>query len=113
MSSTLSTVDQVSGKAFDFVVLGGGTAGLVVAARLSEDPEKEVLVLEAGDAHLDDPVTGEFFTVADVDRRFPTRKLTNSPVDLPGMFAKCLGNPEYDWQFTTVCIGAVADVGID
>jgi len=41
---------------FDYVVVGGGTAGAIVAARLSEDPDTRVCLIEAGpsDVGMDD-----------------------------------------------------------
>lgn len=39
----------------DYLIIGGGTSGLVVANRLSEDSGVEVLVLEAGDDLTADP----------------------------------------------------------
>jgi len=37
---------------FDYAVVGGGTAGAVVAARLSEDPSRQVCLIEAGPSDL-------------------------------------------------------------
>ncbi|KAI3319227.1 hypothetical protein HD806DRAFT_525815 [Xylariaceae sp. AK1471] len=40
---------------FDFVIAGGGTAGIALATRLSELVDQTVLVVEAGLDHSDDP----------------------------------------------------------
>jgi choline dehydrogenase-like flavoprotein len=62
---------------YDFIVVRGGTAGLVVAARLSEDSATHVLVLEAGDDHLEDP-----------------------RVAIPALYSSLHGT-EADWAFVT------------
>lgn len=38
----------INGQTFDYVIAGGGLAGMVLAGRLSEDPGRRVLVIEAG-----------------------------------------------------------------
>lgn len=52
--SNVSSIDKVSDKSFDYIIVGGGTSGLTLAARLSEDPTQSVLVLESGSANLND-----------------------------------------------------------
>ncbi|XP_064613325.1 L-sorbose 1-dehydrogenase-like [Liolophura sinensis] len=63
---------------YDFVIVGGGACGCVLAARLSEDPNRTVLLLEAG---------GDDREVSDiaVPIRAPQLQLT-----------------EYDWQYKGV-----------
>ena len=44
-------------ESFDYVVLGGGSAGCVAAGELAQDPNVRVLVLEAGPAAEAHPET--------------------------------------------------------
>ncbi|KAL9114928.1 MAG: hypothetical protein Q9227_001171 [Pyrenula ochraceoflavens] len=46
---------QVNSTHFDYIILGGGTAGLVLASRLSEDSAVSVAVVEAGNYERSNP----------------------------------------------------------
>lgn len=52
-------------REFDFVIVGGGTAGLTVANRLSELPDITVAIIEAGDSVFNNPavINPDDFTV--------------------------------------------------
>lgn len=68
-----------SSESFDFIIIGGGTAGLVLANRLSTDPKVSVLIVEAGSERLQDP-----------------------KIITPGLATTLYDDPDYDWSFDTV-----------
>ncbi|MFD0484211.1 GMC family oxidoreductase [Kineococcus sp. GCM10028916] len=81
---------------FDYVVAGGGTAGCVVAARLSEDPDVTVCVLEAGPSDVDDPnvlVLADWMHLLDsgYDWDYPVEPQENGNSFLRHARAKVLG----------------------
>lgn len=71
--------EEFAATTFDYIVVGGGLCGLVVAARLSEDPNITVGVIEAGEYAQGAP-----------------------ELLIPGLAGAAVMNPKFDWCFTTV-----------
>ena len=53
--AALAASEGVLSARYDYIIVGGGTSGLVVANRLSEDYNVSVAVIEAGDIELNNP----------------------------------------------------------
>jgi choline dehydrogenase-like flavoprotein len=71
----LSYVLQVIHKYYDFIVIGSGSAGAVVANRLSEQPNWNILLLEAGGDEptiSDVPVLAAYLQLSDIDWQYKT-----------------------------------------
>ncbi len=62
---------------YDFIIAGGGTAGCILANRLSADGKHRVLMLEAG------------------------QTASSMWISIPAGFSKLLVNPVYNWRFAT------------
>lgn len=73
------SVKGLENALFDFVIVGGGTSGLVVANRLTENPKVNVLVLEAGTNRLNDP-----------------------RITIPGLAPATYEDPDFDWNFRSI-----------
>jgi choline dehydrogenase len=72
-----SRVSSPTNHTFDYVVVGAGSAGCLLANRLSRDPSKRILLLEAG-------------------------KNDNYPwIHIPVGYLYCIGNPRTDWLYKT------------
>ena len=63
-------------QSYDYIIIGAGSAGCVLANRLSKDPKKSVLLLEAGGPD------------------------TNMNIHIPGAYLK-VHKSKYDWGFWT------------
>ncbi|TFK71352.1 hypothetical protein BDN72DRAFT_463507 [Pluteus cervinus] len=77
---TDATINQTFSKAdFDYLIIGGGTAGLTIASRLAANDKYSVGVIEAGVDHLNDAL-----------------------ITTPQLYGRTVGNPNYDWGFLSV-----------
>ena len=64
-SGVTSDSSVASGQTFDYIVVGGGTAGTAVAARLSEDASLAILVIEVGADSRTDPDVFDIYRYSD------------------------------------------------
>jgi len=78
-ASALCSLSTFLSQNYDYIIIGGGTAGLCVAARLTENPDVCVGVLEAGADRMEDP-----------------------QVYTPSLYPTLIGREKYDWCYESV-----------
>lgn len=79
LAVVLNAAIGAASQKFDYIIAGGGTCGLVLANRLTEDPLVTVAVIEAGNDETSNPLVTEPDQFLDIPNTYLDWNYTTSP----------------------------------